>query len=307
MKLFAAASRLLSTLALTVLATTALAAEPASTQRVSFVPAGKANDPATLGARAVAPLGVATRYVFSAPPHESTQAAAEIYGPIAEYLTRITGKQVVYRHPANWMAYQADMRKGDYDLVFDDPHFNDWRVANLEHNILVKTSGEHSFVVVVKKDNAKINELKQLAGRAVCGMSPPNLGTLTVLKEFDNPMRQPVIQNTEGWDTVYQNMLAGRCAAAILPTRNFAKFDALGKATRVLYKARAFPNQALSAGLRVTPEDQARIVGALTAIEARLPLTKLREVNALSGDFVPANKSEYLGVANLLKDTWGYQ
>jgi ABC-type phosphate/phosphonate transport system substrate-binding protein len=293
----------LSALVVALLSTSVYAADPAVATRVGFAPGAKAAGPALL----TPPAAPAASYVFSAPPRESAQAAAEIYGPIAEYLTKVTGKPVVYKHPANWIAYQAEMRKGEYDLVFDGPHFNGWRAANLQHNVLVKASGEHSFVVAVKKDNTRINEVKQLAGRAVCGMSPPNLGTLTVLKEFDNPMRQPVIQNTESWETIYKDLQAGRCAAAILPTRNLAKYDALGETTRLIFKARTFPNQALSAGPRVAPEDQIKIVRALTSGDARLPLAKLREANALAGDFVPAHKSEYTEVASILKDTWGYQ
>ena len=289
----------------TLLSFHATAADTAAATRVGFAPATKATGPALLEPAARVPE--ASSYVFSAPPRESEQAANEIYKPIAEYLTRVTGKPVVYKHPANWIAYQADMRKGGYDLVFDGPHFNGWRAANLQHNVLVKASGEHSFVVAVKKNSARLNDVKQLAGRAVCGMSPPNLGTLTVLNEFDNPMRQPVIQNTESWETIYLDLQAGRCAAAILPTRNLAKYDALGENTRIIYRARTFPSQALSAGPRVSAEDQIRIVRALTAPEARQPLARLREANALAGDFVPAHKNEYLGIASILKDTWGYQ
>ena len=245
-------------------------------------------------------------YVFSAPPRESAQAAAEIYGPIASYLSAATRKKVVYRQPANWIAYQAEMRKGDYDLVFDGPHFNGWRAYNLQHNILVKAPGDFVFVVAVKKDNAKVQGLKQLAGRTICGMSPPNLGTLTVLNEFENPSRQPVIVNTESWSAIYSNMQAGQCAAAILPERNLAKFDPEGANVRIIFKAKTFPNQALSAGPRVAPEDQIIIARALTSPNARNATAKLRETYALSGDFLPVAKDDYAGVASILKDTWGY-
>lgn len=253
------------------------------------------------------PVGGTDTYVFSAPPRESAQAAIEIYGPIAAYLSAATGKKVVYRQPANWIAYQTEMRKGDYDLVFDGPHFNAWRAANLRHNILSKAPGDHSFVVVVKKDNDKMRELKMLNGRRICGMSPPNLGTLTVLNEFDNPARQPVIVNTESWSAIYSGLRAGQCAAAILPERNLAKLDPQGAETRIIFKAKTFPNQALSAGLRVTPEDQVIIARALASPNARTATAKLREVYALNGDFLPVAKDDYAGVASILKDTWGYQ
>lgn len=301
-------SHLLGSLTLALLTTNATAADPVATQSVSFEPKGTAfASPALLDKSTTASAGESSTYVFSAPPRESAQAAAEIYGPIAEYLSAVTGKKVVYRQPANWLAYQAKMQKGDYDLVFDGPHFNAWRAANLQHNILVKAPGEHTFVVVVKKDNDKVRELKQLTGRGICGMSPPNLGTLTVLNEFDNPMRQPLIVSTDSWSNIYNGMQTGRCTAAILPARNLASLDPQGTATRVVFKAKAYPNQAFSAGPRIAPEDQAKIARALSAPDARTATAKLRETYALNGDFQIATKDEYAGVASVLKDTWGYR
>lgn len=305
-------SRLNNPLALSVLLWASLAgptqaADPVI-QKVSFA-SSPAAGPALLGTDSspVTGAGEPGTYVFAVPPRESIQAAAEIYTPVAEYLSKVTGKKVVFHQAASWINYQTEMRHGDYDLVFDGPHFNAWRTANLQHNILVKAPGDHNFVVVVRKDSDKIRDLKQLAGRAVCGMSPPNLGTLTVLNEFDNPMRQPVIQSTLGWNNIYAAMEAGQCTAAILPARNLAKYDPQGTASRVLYKAKSYPNQALSAGPRVSPEDQAKIIRALTSPESQGATAKLRDAYALNGDFLPANRAEYAGVASILKDTWGYR
>jgi len=298
----------LTALVLGTLSTAATAADLSGPQRVGYSPASAALAGPALLEKSAAPASTEPgTYVFSAPPRESAQAAAEIYGPIAAYLSAVTGKKVVYRQPANWIEYQADMRKGDYDLVFDGPHFNAWRAANLQHNILVKAPGEHNFVVVVQKNNDKIRDLKQLAGRGICGMSPPSLGTLTVLNEFDNPMRQPLIVSTDSWSNIYSSMQAGRCTAAILPVRNLAKFDPQGTATRVVFKAKAYPNQAFSASPRIAPEDQTKIARALSSPEARTATSKLREAYALSGDFQLTTKSEYTGVASILKDTWGYR
>jgi ABC-type phosphate/phosphonate transport system substrate-binding protein len=290
-------------------AATAPAADSAL-QKVGFNPSAAAiSGPALLGKREipVARAGEAGTYVFSAPPRESAQAAAEIYAPLAEYLSQVTGKKVVFHQASDWLAYQTEMRRGDYDLVFDGPHFNSWRITNLQHHVLVKAPGDHSFVVVVKKTNDRIHDLKQLAGRGVCGMSPPNLGTLTVLDEFDNPLRQPIIQNTQGWDNIYRAMAAGQCSAAILPVRNLAKYDPQGTSTRVIFRAKTYPNQALSAGPRVSPADQARIAQALATPDARAATAGLRDAYALAGDFQPVGKDEYAGVASILKDTWGYR
>ncbi len=302
-------SHLFGSLALALLTTHATAADTVAPQHVSYDPNGAAlAAPALLDKSTTTPAGESGTYVFSAPPRESAQVAAEIYGPIADYLSAVTGKKVVYRQPASWIAYQTEMRNGDYDLVFDGPHFNAWRAANLKHNILVKAPGEHTFVVVVKKDNDKVRELKQLTGRGICGMSPPSLGTLTVLNEFDNPMRQPLIVSTDSWNNIYSGMQTGRCTAAILPASNLARFDPQGTATRVVFKARGYPTQAFSAGPRIGPEDQAKIARALLSVpNASTATAKLREANALNGDFQTATKDEYAGVAGILKDTWGYR
>ena len=157
----------LTALVFGTLSTAATAADPSGQQKVGYSPAGTAlAGPALLENSPATASSEPGTYVFSAPPRESAQAAAEIYGPIAKYLSAATGKKVVYRQPSNWIAYQAEMRKGEYDLVFDGPHFNAWRAANLQHNILVKAPGEHSFVVVVKKDNDKIRELSSSPGAA---------------------------------------------------------------------------------------------------------------------------------------------
>lgn len=244
-------------------------------------------------------------FVFSAPPRESQQASIETYTPIAEYLSKVLGKPVTYKYPGNWLSYQTDMQKGNYDLVFDGPHFNSWRSAKLRHNVLAKFPGELTFIVAVKKTNNSITDLKQLNGRTVCGMNPPNLGTLTLLSQFDNPARQPVIVNAEGWENVYKNLMADKCSAAVLPIKNLEKYDR-GTFTRVIFKAKPLPNQAFSASQRISSEDQGKITQALVVQQASEPTAKLREIYAVEGNLIAASKEEYAGLGKWLKDTWGY-
>lgn len=243
--------------------------------------------------------------VFSAPPRESQEAGIQTYAPIAEYLSKATGKKIVYKYPGNWLNYQMDMQKGVYDLVFDGPHFNSWRANKLQHNVLAKIPGEHTFVVIVKKTNSVVTDVKQLSGRQVCAMDPPNLGTLTLLSQFDNPARQPAIINTDGWENIYKGVMSDNCVAGVLPVKNLEKFDR-GTFTRIVFRAKALPNQAFSAGRRISQEDQAKIAQALLSAEASGPTAKLRETYAVEGSFLPTTKEEYAGLGTWLKDIWGY-
>lgn len=281
----------------------------ATSQKASFKPAGNAAGGLSglggLDARPAA--GSADVLAFSAPPRESADEGRRIYQPVAEHLSRVTGKTIVYKHPGNWLTYQTEMLKGNYDLVFDGPHLNSWRISNLQHNTLVKIADEHVFAVVVRKGDAQIKDVKQLAGKKVCGMNPPNLGTLALLSQFDNPVRQPVILDTVGWNRAYEGMvLEERCSAAILPLAKLRMLDASSQLTRVIHRTRPLPNQALSAGPRVTREDQAKIAAALISPEANGPTAALRASNNSSQGFVAASKEEYAGLDSYLKDTWGY-
>ncbi len=253
------------------------------------------------------PIGASTNevMVLSAPPREGEIAAKEMYAPIAEYLSRATGKKVVFQYSRDWLSYQTEMKKGSYDIVFDGPHLNGWRAAKLQHNTLAKAPGEHVFVVAALKHDEKISEVRQLAGRRVCSMNPPNLGALTLLNEFSNPARQPVITHIDGWEEIYKGLIDGRCQAAVLPLKNLQKYDR-GAVTKILHRGPVFPNQAFSAGPRVTREDQAKLARALTAAESSAVTAKLREAYAIEGGFVPAKKEEYVGMAGILKDSWGY-
>jgi ABC-type phosphate/phosphonate transport system substrate-binding protein len=242
--------------------------------------------------------------IFSAPPRESTDVGKEKYEPVAAYLSQVLGRKVIYQHPGTWGVYRTEMLKGAYDLAFDGPHFNSYRAQHLHHNILVKIPKRHEFVVIVQQ-NAKFKDIDSLTGRTFCSHAPPNLGTLVLLNEFPNPARQPVILNTKGWTKIYEGVVNGRCVAGILPILNLQKFDPNGK-TKIVYRAKILPNQAFSAGPRLTPEEQAKIARALVAPEADKPTAKLRAAYKVGKSFALTGNDEYFGISEYLKNEWGY-
>lgn len=243
--------------------------------------------------------------VFTAPPRESRAKGIEVYQPIADHLSKVIGQKVVYQYPDNWLLYQRDMRKGVYDIVFDGPAFVGWRQDKLGHVPLVKLPGKLNFVVVVKKDQDKIQTLKDLAGRTVCAFPPPNLAALTVLYEFENPARQPLIVETQTFPGAYQGVLTGKCAAGILQTKIYEKLSAEQSGTRVIFTTRAVPNQAFTAGPRVSPELKDKIAKSLLSPESKQATQKLLEEFKVQ-NFEPATKEEYAGLGKLLRDTWGF-
>lgn len=257
------------------------------------------------GMSGAAPGAAADEIVFSAPPREPLETGTEIYQPIADYLSKALGKKVVYKHPGTWGVYRTKMLDGGYDIIFDGPHFNSYRAEKLQHNMLVKLPGDFAFVTIVKQDNDKISNPKQLAGRTVCAHAPPNLGTLTLLNQFDNPARQPVILSTDGWKNIYDGVATGKCVGGVVPAGQLKKFDPAGATVKVIFKEKSMPNQTFSAGPRLSAAEQARIAAAMVAPEAAGPTEKLLKAHSVE-KLVPANNQEYAGLAEFLKKEWGY-
>lgn len=243
--------------------------------------------------------------VFAAPPRETGAQGSVAYEPIAGFLAKLTGQKVVYTHSDNWLSYQSDMRKGAYDIVFDGPQFIAWRMARLQHVPLVKLPGQLSFVVIVKKGDLRIKTMGDLAGHTLCGFAPPNLATLTAQYEFPNPSRQPLIIETKSFKDAYNGVIAGKCTAAVLQAKLFKDLDAQAQAARVIFTSKPLPNQAFSAGPRVTAEMRAKIMQSLLSPEGRQATQALLE-KFKATEWMSATPEEYQGLDVLLRDIWGF-
>lgn len=256
---------------------------------------------AILGASAPA----AAELVLAAPPRETEAKGAEAYDAVASYLSTVIGEKVTYTNPTNWLTYQSNMRKGVYDIVFDGPAFVAWRMHKLQHAPLVKLPGQLSFVVVVKKDEQRIKVISDLAGRTVCGLAPPNHGTLILQYEFSNPSRQPLILETKSFKDSYQGVLSGKCMAAVVHAKIYASLEAQAPATRVIFTSRTMANQAITVGPKIPAEKHEQIAQALLSPAGKAAtLAVLEQFKA--ANWLPAKAEEYQGLQVLLQDVWGF-
>lgn len=288
-----------------LLAAGAATAEPSgqTTETATKVAYRPAVNPADAAFR----LTSSDELVLSAAPREDAAEGERLYGPVAEYLSKSLDKKVVYKHAGNWGVYQGLMQKGAYDIVFDGAHFNSWRVDRAQHNVLLKVPGDHVFVVLVKKDNERLREIKQIAGRTLCAHAPPNLGTLTALKEFENPARQPIIVNIDGWKEIYQGMIGGKCVAAVIPLKAFEKFEKdKGHQAKIIFRGATVPDNGLSAGPRLNAQDQQKLAQVLLSPEGEKATANLREKYAGNKPFIATTNKEFSGLSSYLKNEWGY-
>lgn len=273
--------------------------EKATNTKVAFSP-----PPGLQAPHPTAPIAAkdAGTFVFSAPPSGTYEEELGKYQPIAAYLSRITGKRFVYQYSDNWLSYSKNMAGGAYDMLFDGPAGNGWRVERMDHTPLVKLASEIVYIVVTRAD-APVVPLKQLAGRRMCAVAAPDVGALALTSQFDNPARQPVMAEAKDWQEAYKGLLEGRCVGAVVPQSALSMIDR--RTVKVIYQHNPLPNQAFSAGPRLSKELKDKIRDALLAAPGKEATAKLRATHG-GVDFVPATPAEYVGLGKLLKDSLYY-
>lgn len=247
------------------------------------------------------PLEALSDYLFVAPPRESPERGVEIYKPIADFLTKSTGERFTYQHPKNWSEYSRGMIDGDYDLVFDGPHFVSWRIHNIDHEVIAKLPQLHIWRVIAKKDNEEIKSLNDLIGRKVCAPKSPNFGMLTMMSHFTNPEKEPIQVTTKGWKDGFDSVVQGKCVATVLPITNHKKFDPEQKQTKVIHTHLPYPNQAFTVGPNIPPGLKARIRKELLSEEGQQALLMLRDRFTGGAKLVSAENEEYEGISMMLK------
>jgi len=243
--------------------------------------------------------------IFTAPPREKPAAGKKLYSPLAKYLSRLINRKVVYKHPGNWLSYQRDMRDGKYDIIFDGPHFASWRMVHLGHDMLVKIPGHLGFILVKPKSETNIKALNDLIGKRICGISMPNLSTLSILAAYPNPVRQPVIVGVKGgMKGVAKAITKNRCDAYVFRDVFYKKKlkPEIKQNLEILYRSKPLPNQVISVSERITPAEKKAIVHSLTQGKG-VAATKgiLKRFGGKARAFVKATNAEYKGHNLLLE------
>lgn len=258
----------------------------------------------------ISPVIVNAELVFSAPPREKPAVGQQLYGPIAESLSVILGEKVVYKHPRDWLSYSMKMRRGDYDLIFDGPQFASWRMEHIQHVPLVKLEGHLGFFIITKKDSG-INDIQDLIAKKICGLPSPNLATISMLRQFKNPVRQPIfVESKGGAKGVYNNMQSGKCVAAVIRDGYYKNKipNELKPEYKIIWKSIKMPNQTITASKRIPEPLREQIIAALTTEKGATPAAGLlNRFSKKSKHFVPSTIEEYNDLNNLLEGVvWGW-
>ncbi len=249
--------------------------------------------------------------ILTAPPREDASKGDEMYGPIAEFLSKQLGQKVVYERPESWEQYAIDMRKDKYDIVFDGPHFGAWRIKHLQHTPLVKLPGELVFKVIARKDDPKAKKLRNLVSQKTCGIKSPNLSMLTYLSQFQNASHlPPVVEISGDMPEVYKAFKEGQCNAAVVRDNFYENGISPEdkKNLNILYTSTPLPNQTVTVSKRVDATMRKKIEqGLLASTGNQSSLVLLKRYSKTNPTFVMAEPAGYDGAEKYLEGiVWGW-
>jgi len=234
------------------------------------------------------------------------------FGPpfeqVAAYLSKAVGEKVVYKHYRDWISYSKDLRKDQFDIVFDEAHFIAWRLANRKHTLVAAAVPEASekMVVLVKSDST-LRQVSQLAGRTICAIAPPNLATLLLLNQFSNPVRVPLMVIVDNYDSAFRGLQSGKCVAAISSDSTFERLDKAGTSAKILFTSdRVMPGDGFTVSPRVNAELRGKILQALLAPETATEMKLFIDRYAYGKLLDLPVEEQYKGLENLLTHDYGF-
>lgn len=248
----------------------------------------------------------ADELILAAAPRESADQGKGMYDPLAVYLSQVLGKSVTYEHTNHWIRYQSNMKNRKYDFVFDGPHLASWRIKNIDHKPVVRLPGNLQFHFLARADDENVIKPEDLIYKKVCVIPPPNLTAVTLLQKLNDPVREPVLVSVKGsMKNLYEKLIQGECSGTVIRTDFYkGQLSAEEKAAvKIVYTSEQLPNQAITASNRISDEEIAKLVSALTSEQGQKVLAPL--VKRFGGkeavSFVPAEKQEYVGYSKFLE------
>jgi len=242
--------------------------------------------------------------IFSTPPTQSVEVTLKNYQPLVDYLSKGIHQKIILEPAASFQEYTKKMREGRYDMIFDGPHFINWRLRNQHHVVVAKQPGELHFAIIVK-ENSRFSKLRDIWALPVCSPAVPHLGTLTLLELYSNPVREPLIVPVQSFKHALECLRDGRAVAALVRDKYWYK-KANQDGLRVMHiTKRKMPARGLTVNRRVSKEAQLIITKMLTSEKGRR-FSEEAFSTIGGGKFVRARSSDFRTLDETLKIVWGF-
>lgn|SRR5581483_4824860 len=233
-------------------------------------------------------------------PHEERMTKS--YQPLAQYIETLTGRRCTIQVPPNFPAYWNILRRNNYDLALDGPHFTDYRLHKFGFIVLAQLPDTTSYSLIMR-EAGRVLDPAQLVGRRIASLGLLSTGAVRLSAMFPNPVRQPVLVDVRNAEDGIDLLLDKRVEAAFLPTAIVGERPRAGIA--VILTTEPVTRLILSAAPRMASDMREKIRDALLqAHQTEAGRSMLRGLGAER--FEPAAEETFANQRNVLKSYWGY-
>lgn len=243
--------------------------------------------------------------VLAVQPILSEAKTRQAFQPLAQYISKVTGKKINIVTVPNFMSYWSKMVGGQKNILYlDAAHFTAYRVRKQGYEVLAKIPDSVSYSLVVR-DADMVFDPSELTAKRIATLGSPSIGATRLDSMFPNPSRQPIIVEVENSQQGISMLLDNKVFAAIIPTPIVSQAMVNGVAISVVTTTEPIPHIALSASpdidKAIVEKIRRAIISAQQKPDGKAMLKKIGFVK-----FNPANAAIYAGQDNILKAYWGY-
>jgi len=243
--------------------------------------------------------------VLAIQPILSEGQTREAFMPLAQYISKVTGKKISITTVPNFMSYWSKMVAGQKGIIYlDAAHFTAYRARKHGYQVLAKVPDSVSYSLVVR-DSDMVFDPSELTAKRIATLGSPSIGAARLNGMFPNPMRQPITVEVADSKKAISMLLNGEVYAAIIPTPIVSQAMTEGTAISVVSTTEPIPHIALSTSPDIDKAMAEKIRQALISAPQREDgKAMLKGIGFAKFDLT--NESVYAGQDNVLKEYWGY-
>ena len=156
------------------------------------------------------------------------------------------------------------------------------------------------------KKGSKIQNEKDLRTKRLCTIPVPHIAPLTLLAHLNDPVVEPIFVPIKSFKDGMACLNERKGEAVLLRDKFWQKAVKNKSAYRVVYTTkRKLPARGLTVDNRFSPQDQQKIIDALTSAKGR-EYTEKAFSTVGGGKFVKAYTKEFDNLDEVIELVWGF-
>ncbi len=233
-------------------------------------------------------------------PQQSASRLAQLWAPIAEYISNATGENVHFATAPDIPTFEKRLAKGKYDIAYMNPYHFVVFNADPGYRAIVRAKDKRIRGIMVTRKDSNISELKDLDGAKLAFPAPAAFAASILTRSKLSALGiqfQPIYVSSH--DSVYRSVASGFFPAGGGVIRTYNNLDpSIREQLRIFWTSEGFTPHAIATHAAMNHNLRKKIQQAFTAMDESEAGIKLLQGIALKG-FEMAEDSDWDDVRSL--------